>query len=65
MLVAIPLRSHPFLFKALNSSPEPVSDSFFDFVLITASVERVQRLTRYIEWNVAAWNLFEAALGWH
>jgi hypothetical protein len=65
MLVAIPLRSHPLLFNALNSSSEPVSDSFFDFVLITASVERIQRLTRYIEWNVAAWNLFGAALGWH
>jgi hypothetical protein len=45
MLVAIPLRNHPILFKALNSSPEPVSDRFFDFVLITVSVERVQRVT--------------------
>jgi len=45
MLVAIPLRSHPLLFKALNSGPEPVSDCFLDFVLITVSVERVQRLT--------------------
>jgi hypothetical protein len=45
MPVAIPLRNHPLLFKALNSSPEPVSDRFFDFVLTIASVERVQRLT--------------------
>ena len=45
MLVAIPLHNHPLLFKALNSSPAPVSDRFFDFVLIIVSVERVQRLT--------------------
>src|SRR6266704_5916632 len=65
-LLAVSLSSScPLFFQALNSSPQPASNCLFDLVLITVLVERIQRLTGYVEGNVAAGNLFGAALGRH
>src|SRR6266568_6092744 len=67
-LIAVsPLCSHALFFQALNSGPQPASNCFFDLVLITAAVKGIQRFTGsgYVERNVAAGNLFGAALGRH
>src|SRR5229473_320538 len=65
LLAASSLSSCSFFFQTLNRGAQPVSNILFDLVSITVSVERIQRLTGYIERNVAAGNLFGAALRRH
>src|SRR6202049_3649042 len=65
LLVVVPLNSNPCFFQALNSGPQPASNCFFDVLLIAVAVKGIQRFTGYVEWNMAAGNLFGAALWWH
>jgi hypothetical protein len=61
------LNSYSFFFQAPYRGPQPASNCFFDLVLIAAAVKGIQRFTGsgYVERNMAARNLFGAALGWH
>src|SRR5713101_9185596 len=65
-LFAVSLSSRcPFFFQTLNSGPQPGSNRFFGLLLVAVPVEGVQGLPRCVERNVAAGNLFGAALGGH
>src|SRR2546429_5665388 len=55
----------PFFFQTLNSGPQPGSNRFFGLLLVAVPVEGIQSLPRCVERNVAAGNLFGAALGGH
>jgi hypothetical protein len=59
--------SDSFFFQSPYRGPQPASNCFFDLVLIAAAVKGIQRFTGsgYVERNVAAGNLFGAALGRH
>src|SRR6266700_1296868 len=65
-LFAVSLSSScPLFFQTLNSCPKPASNCFFGLVLIAVPIQRIQRLTGYVERNVAAGNIFRVALGRH
>src|SRR2546430_14125975 len=58
-------RRCPFFFQTLNSGPQPGSNRFFGLLLVAVPVEGIQSLPRCVERNVAAGNLFGAALRGH
>src|ERR1700740_1603587 len=58
-------KSQPLFFQYPDRILEPRSHRFFNFCLIAVAIERIQRFTRIIQWNVAAGNLLRASLRWH
>src|SRR2546425_10804480 len=55
----------PFFFQTLNSGPQPRSNRFFSLLLVAVPVEGIQGPPRWVERNIAAGELFRAAVGWH
>ena len=70
-LVGWPLRRWAFLcrdplcFHLLNRSPQPLANFLFNVVLLTATVKRIQGVTRGVEWNVPAWDFCRPHLRRH
>jgi hypothetical protein len=62
--VAIPLNGLP-LFQTLNRGSEPLSNCFFGLALVAVLIERINRLPRRVERNMAAWQVRGAKLAWH
>src|SRR5437588_6706726 len=55
-----PFCSHAVLLKPLNRGTQPVAKDVFDLALFAVPIQRVQRFTRFIEWNVATGDLGRA-----
>lgn len=56
------LHSDSLLFQLSNRSAQPFADFLFNLTLLAATIERIQRLTCCVKWNVPAGNLFRTAI---
>src|SRR6266849_2918040 len=58
-------KSQPLFFQHPNRRLQPLFHRFFNFCLIAVAIERVQRFSGIVQWNMAAGNLLRARLGRH
>src|SRR5216684_1426968 len=58
-------KSQPLFFQYPNRRLQPLFHRFFNFCLIAVAIERIQRFSGVVQWNMAAGNLLRARLGRH
>lgn len=65
LFLLTPFRAGPLFFQASDGRPQPASDHLFDFHLVPIPIERIQRFTRRVEWDVTAGDLLGAEFRRH
>jgi hypothetical protein len=64
-VLIISMKTHFAVLQPINSSSQPIADCFFNPSSVAVSIKRIQRLSRCVEWDMAAWDSLRAALGWY
>src|SRR5713101_2025523 len=63
LLLLVLMKEFPLVLEAPDRGPQPISNYCFSLILIVVPIQRIERLTGRVEWNVPTGDLLRAVLG--